>query len=487
MFAPSAHLPRTELPLEYRTIPSSLDDSGRFALLVGSLGFFSLIPYMGIPVGDQTALQVGHFLAALICAGLLFVSWRNRPFWIYPLMIAPLCLSVLRVSVEGNGDASLGLKSLLVWMTSLVPLLAVQLCAPRYLLAFLTGAACATLLHFAVGLWQLMVFASGEFPLLWLYYNPSFLSVQDNAVTIARYQRRPFGIFPEPSAMSSSLAPWVLLWMANLLGLVRFRLTPERWQRILFACAAAGGLSLIIFSQSGHAAITLLAAAVFIATWFVRSKATSGTYATILLMFGVITPFMLWMAITSLANRVGGSEMGNSSWEDRSQSLLIGLNLWLDTGVANAICGFGLGLTSPVLSREYQLEAVWSVLLTYVYETGLIGVVAVGCVAMHLVRCWRKSGYSAAFAAITMVWLVGVTITTSYLQLLSLWMTLGWLSIWPEVCRAPGSLPVAVAERVVAHQPRVRRSAWRADDAARPAPATTANSGNARRRWSEGE
>jgi hypothetical protein len=332
-----------------------------------------------------------------------------------------------------------------------------------------------------------MVFASGEFPLLWLYSNPSFLSVQDNAVTIARYQRRPFGIFPEPSAMSSSLAPWVLLWLANLLNLVQFRQTPERWQRILFACAAAGGLALIIFSQSGHAAITLLAATVFVATWFLRSKATSGTYAAIILMFGVAAPFVLWLAITSLGNRVGGSQLGNSSWADRSQSLLIGLNLWLDTGFMNAIWGFGLGLTSPVLSREYQLEAVWSVLLTYVYETGLIGAIGCSCIAIHLLHCWKRSGFNVAFIAIAAVWVVGITITTSYLQLLSLWMTLGWLSIWPEVCRPTGSLPVAVAERVAVAQPRLRRSAWRVGDDGRAAPSGSPNQWRARRLWSEGE
>jgi hypothetical protein len=32
------------------------------------------------------------------------------------------------------------------------------------------------------------------------------------------------------------------------------------------------------------------------------------------------------------------------------------------------------------------------------------------------------------------VWLVGITVTTSYPQLLPLWVALGLLTVWPDVC-----------------------------------------------------
>ena len=123
----------------------------------------------------------------------------------------------------------------------------------------LTGIAAATLLHAAVGAWQVYAFARGEIPLLGLYVNPSFLSVQEEAETIVNYIRRPFGLFPEPSAMAASISPWVILWAAEAMGLVRLRQQPRRWQRVLFTTAAAAGMGLIIISQSGHAAITLAA------------------------------------------------------------------------------------------------------------------------------------------------------------------------------------------------------------------------------------
>ena len=43
------------------------------------------------------------------------------------------------------------------------------------------------------------------------------------------------------------------------MGRFHFRQTPGAWQQVLFAAAAAGGLGLIILSQSGHAAVTLAA------------------------------------------------------------------------------------------------------------------------------------------------------------------------------------------------------------------------------------
>jgi hypothetical protein len=236
----------------------------------------------------------------------------------------------------------------------------------------------------------------------------------------------------------------VLFWAAEWCGILRLRREPGRWRRALFAAAAAGGLGLIILSQSGHAAVTLAAVLVFAAVWFVRRRATPGAYLAIVFAIGVVLPVLIWFAIESLSSRIGGaSEMGNSSWGDRSASLVIGLRLWL-ADVPTLLFGTGVGLTSPALQRDAGLEAVWSVLLTYVYETGFIGLIAVAYVGQHLVRAWRANGRGLAFAAVFTVWLVGVTVTTSYQQLLPLWLTLGWLCAWPAICRKSGeSAPVA--------------------------------------------
>ncbi len=420
------------------------------AWLAGGLGFCCLMPYLAVAAGNNTAVQFGAMLAMLICLMVLATKGSSRSLLMFMLLIVPLCTSTTWVAISGQAALDVSMKNMIVYTMSLSAIVAAQFLAPGYGLAMLTGAAIAAVIHFVVGMWQMVVFPSGEFPLLWLYSNPSFLSVQENAETIARWQRRPFGIFPEPSAMSSSLAPFLLLWSAELLGLVRYTATPARWQRLLFAAGAIGGGGLIIVSQSGHAAITLFVLGMFVIAWFVRARATPATLAAIVGLFVVVMPLVLWMAVNSLSKRVGGRSMGNSSWSDRSDSLVIGLKLWLVDDLPTIIFGLGLGGTSTILQRDYGFEAIWSVLLTYIYETGLFGLAAVIAVTCLLLRVWRSTGFDLVMAGIAFVWLVGITITTSYTVLLSPWVTLGLLASWAAVCvkvPARSLRPVIAADR----------------------------------------
>jgi hypothetical protein len=415
------------------------------ALAAVAAGFFCLTPYPALAVGGTSALQIGNVFTLLMVLPIVAMSWRRRAFWIYPLILMPLCFSALKIGVMGDGDIGVSLKAIVVWAISCLTLLIPQLYARRYALNLLTGIAVATMLHAGIGLWQVYSFSNGVFPFAGLYVNQSFLSVQDNAETIAKYTQRPFGLFPEPSAMSSSLAPWVLFWAAMFCGLVRLKQQPARWQQMLFGLASISGLGLIILSQSGHAAVTLAALLLFAVVWFVRCGATLRSYLVIVTALGVVLPLVLWFAAVSLGNRVGDSAMGNSSWEERSASLRLGFSMLIEGDAARAICGVGVGHVAPSLWNAAQIDAVFSVLLTYVYETGLIGVLAIGAIGYCLLRVWKSVRFSLAFAGITGVWLVGITLTTSYEQLLSLWLVLGWLTVWPEMCELVTVRRVAAA------------------------------------------
>ncbi len=407
------------------------------ALAACALGFFGFMPYPAINLGNTSALQIGNILTLLMLAPLVgAISLWRRPLHVYPLLMIPIGTSLLFVAATGGGDdVSLGMKFAVAWGISCLALPATQLYAPRYSLELLGGIAAAMVVHVLVGLWQFHSFQSDSFPLVELYVNQSFLSVQDNVNTIARYIKRPFGVFPEPSAMSSSLAPWVLLFASHFLGLVQFTRHPSRRQELLFAAAGTGGLLLIILSRSGHAAITLAALLALVAVWALRIKAKPQNHLLAIVVAAVVLPFVITLAANMLRDRVGGSsQLGNSSWEDRTHSLLIGFGLLTDGGPGTALFGVGLGLSSPALQEMANLEAVWSVLLSYIYEAGLIGILAVAWIGWTLLRTWRMSRCSLAFAAITFVWLVGITVTTSYSQLLPIWIALGWLTVWPSVC-----------------------------------------------------
>jgi hypothetical protein len=273
--------------------------------------------------------------------------------------------------------------------------------------------------------------------------------------TIALYIQRPFGIFPEPSAMSSSLAPFVLFWTARLCGIVHLKRAPSRFQEFLFATAAAGGLLLIILSRSGHTLVTLLPLGIFAVIWFVRCRATLKTYATIVAVSCVVLPLVVWLGATAMSDRLGGkSDIGNSSWEERASSLKAGFLLVTTGGADRLIFGIGPGLCGPIVYGITRLEAVWSVLLNYMYETGLIGSVVIGWLAQHLLRIWRSQRFSLPFISIAFVWFIGVLLTTSYEQLLPIWIALGWLTVWPAICQTKPAVTESIGEIVQARAAR---------------------------------
>jgi hypothetical protein len=404
------------------------------ALLAFSLGVLAFMPYPAIPAGRNSAVQLGNLLTLLMVLPTLAITWRRRPFQYFPVLLAPLLLSTLKVGVFG-GDVVLSVKSLAVWAVSGLTIVATQLYGPRYGRQLMAGIAAATLVHSAVGLWQLYTFTHGELPLVELYVNPSFLGVQERAHVIAAYIQRPFGLFPEPSAMSSSLAPWVLLWLAEMAGLVRFPGTARPAHRVLFVAAAAGGMLLIVLSRSGHAMVTVAGALLLFGMWLKNAPGTFRTYATLLLVLGVLLPGLLALTVNALHERVGEAG-GNDSWEDRASSLVFGANLLMNGDLASITLGLGVGQSANMLWDLAGLDAVWSVLLTYLYETGLVGAMTVGWVSWNLFGVWRGTRLKVLFALFAIVWLVGVTVTTSYQQLLPLWVAFGWLTVWPEVCHA---------------------------------------------------
>jgi hypothetical protein len=276
------------------------------ALVAGLFGFFAFLPYPAIPAGENSAIQMGTIIALPLALMTLTLCWKKQPYFLLPLILLPVCLSVLKVAFTGEGDLDLCLKALVQTVASGTALLATQFIAPRHSLSLLIGIAWAAILHTIVGIWQLYGFSTGEFPLLFLYVNPSFLSVQENVATIVQYIQRPFGLFPEPSAMTSSLAPWTLFWIAEIFGLVQLRERPKRWHRALFAVAAAGSLFLIILSRSGHASVTMAAVMLFTILWVARSRATVGSFLSIVSVFGIALPVLLVLLFQSLSTRIDG-------------------------------------------------------------------------------------------------------------------------------------------------------------------------------------
>jgi len=431
-----------------------------------ALGFFCFMPYPAIPFGTSSALQIGNMLSVAMLVPALALTWRHRPVYLYPLILAPLVISAVKASMTGSDDLDICFKDIIMIALTCLTLVVTQLYAPRCGLQLITGIAAAMIVHAVVGLWQLYCFSIDEFPFAALYINQSFLSVQDNSKVIAQYIQRPFGIFPEPSAMSSSLAPWILFWFAELCGIVQLRQAPARWQRVLFVAAAAGGFVLIIISGSGHTMITSAGLACIGLLAFRNLRATPRTFAIVLPALVVIVPLILWLVVSVMSARIEGEYQVKGSWDERSTSLADGFAMYAQGDVPTILFGIGAGLTPGAMWNITKVSAVFSVLLTYVYETGLIGALAILAVSFHLLRVWRASGLSVAFAAIAVVWLVGIMVTTSYSQLLPIWIALGWLTVWPAVCTSAEPEPAVRRRALDVARPDVnaqpRRGTWTA-------------------------
>jgi hypothetical protein len=400
----------------------------------GVFAFLAFVPYPAIAIGPHTGLQLGDLIALPLAAMTLTLCWKRKPYFFLPLLLLPSCLSLVKVALSGDGSLDLGLKSITTTAISGMSLLATQMLAPRYTLSLLKGIAWAVVLHTAVGIWQLYSFTRGEFPLAWFYVNPSFLSVQENLDTIVNYIQRPFGLFPEPSAMSSSLAPWCLFWIAEMFDIVQLRQRPSMGTRILFATAALGALGLIVQSRSGHASITVVAAICLAGIWLVRCRATVRSFISVSVVFGIVLPVVAWLLVQSLGTRIDGPADVDQSWVDRANSLWAGCKVLINGDPATLIFGVGRGMISPKVQSTSEYETVWSVSLPFIYETGMIGLLVFCGMFYYLAKVWLRSGKSLILAIFFGVWLVGITITTSYAQLLPLWVALGWMTVWPEVC-----------------------------------------------------
>ena len=224
MIASARQFPRTSMP---EGLSKAEARWSRFPwggpLVTAAFGFLAFLPYPAIPVGSSSGVQFGSLLTLVVALPCLLVPWRGRPYFLAPLLLAPLTISLVKLAVTDGSQLELGVKTLVAGGLPLITIMATQRLAPLNPLAMMTGIALAVLLHVSVGFWQAYAFTQGYLPLQFLYVNPSFLSVQDNAETIVQYIRRPFGLFPEPSAMSSSLTPWVVLWLAEAAGVLRLR------------------------------------------------------------------------------------------------------------------------------------------------------------------------------------------------------------------------------------------------------------------------
>jgi len=434
---------------DMRAVPPARRGWSRAAWLFAFACFF---PYPALAIGRTVGLQVSQ-VAALAAIPFLVARPPGRSFWALLLLLGPVFVSMFLHHMFADVPA----PDVLV-KVSIVTALAVPVIWPADWLAdrdlfreVLAAAGAAIVLHSLIGLLQLYSFSKGQFPLLFLYVNPSFMALQDwaeeavhggqgSAEGYALYIGRPCGLFPEPSAMAASLGPWIVLLAGLLLnpGLRRRLGWRRAWPVIP---PVAGGCLLLALSESGSTFALMVALLVICAgeVWrMVHARRPWQLVMVALVLLSVAS--VLNYAISRFGS--GGYLEGriDSSWVGRAASIRMGLTLNL-SDLLNVAVGVGPGQAFPIIMSHWSgrplgpqgTSAISSVAVCYYAETGLLGAAALLAVlAMAVGAIARSSAVLLGLCALGS-WFVGVVVTTSYIALSPVWLFLGVVLSWDRL------------------------------------------------------
>ena len=385
----------TAIDADTRAVPPARREWSWAAWLFAFACFF---PYPALAIGGNTGLQVSQ-AAALAAIPFLVARPPGRSFWAILLLLGSVFVSTFL----NHMFADVPLPDVLV-KESIGMALAVLVIWPADWLAdrdlfreVLAAAGAAIVLHSLIGLLQLYSFSKDQFPLLFLYVNPSFHSMQEWAEEYALYIKRPCGLFPEPSAMAASLGPWTVLLAGLLLdpGLRR-RLGWRRAWPVLPPVAC--GCLMLALSGSGSTFALMAALLVICAgeVWrMVHAPRPSQLVMVALVLLSVAS--VLGYAISQLSSDHLTGRI-DSSWGLRTASIRMGLTLNSDP--LNVAVGVGPGQSSPIIKSHWsgppipktQVDvAIFSVAVRYYAETGLLGAAALLAVLAMAVGAVARS------------------------------------------------------------------------------------------------
>jgi hypothetical protein len=426
-------------PLKGRT--PSLWDTAAFLL-----AFVCCFPNPALPIGSSTGLQAGQIMALLSLPLILVSGLPKRQTLVLLLLLLPVLVSGFLVVLTGRALSNeVVLKSTVA--TALVFLVLVpagKVANKRYALPLLSGLAWGVMLNVAVGLYQVYSFARDEFPLPGLYQNPSFKSfITEDPESYALYVKRPFGMFPEPSAMAASISPWLVL-IVGLLLYPKLRHGMIRGLKVQLLLAAVGGVALILLSSSGFT-VWLLISLLLVGLPALKDRVLRlhrpGSLLA-MIAFVLVGVALVYFSLAHVGSRLDIQE--NSSWSARLASLVWGLS-YLGTSPSDLLFGVGPGqsyllLQSPEASNllpessgELTVTAVWSVVVLYIQEMGLLGAVALALTLALVLRAIMRSSARLLGSSCLLAWLVGLLLTTSYLPMLPIWLLLGVLLNWDRI------------------------------------------------------
>jgi hypothetical protein len=420
-----------DLPIvRLREKPNSL------ALQNNTLAFwYSLVlffPYPALAVGRSTGIQAGHVFTVVIWGifGQKILS-SKRLIACFLFLVIPYLPSLL----FGSQD-SLNINSAVTQAFALAvfPAVAILVRSRAAFNSFMLGASIAVLIHGGVGVWQQISYQNQIFPFISIYQNPSFAEMEPGKIQnlYAVYSKRSFGIFPEPSAMMASLAPFMVLLIYKY-----FKFEPRNsWNKKFNAVCIFFGLALFYFSRSGAIPYFVLALAPL--AYMQMRKALKMPPLNALLYYFVVFSVLAGLSLSFLEifQERAASELGQEgSWKERFASLIFGLSAIFNGTLLELIFGYGLGDVAVLTNAATGSSSVHSWIIATIMGTGITGLVGMLCVLRSIFQGIRRSSEKWAGYCVLFIWLTAIGLVTGYIQLLPTWACLGILLNWKTIFR----------------------------------------------------
>lgn len=398
------------------------------SLLLLAVSFLVTFCYPAFNAGNSSGVTLGSLLVILaIWVGILLreVRLTEKSFW---FLFLPCLVSAFSALLRGAYISERNLwVGLPVWAFSLSPLFLARMYVTherRLLVAW--GCSGAFLIHGIVGLYQ-YVFAGRLSPLYFRLFD-------NNSYALTNFETRPMGVFPEPSAMTATLGPLILICYQ----LIEFPTSLQRPLRPLSVwfvrLACLGALLLAIVSQSGFAPtiVGILGLYVLYQTAVIQRRAL---LSIIMALTGIAVGVTSWWFIVE---RVNLEVSKVSSWQTRWESIKAGIEVW-----SGSLGDFfwGIGLNQLHLHMEsfglysyygvlFRFNNVFSATLIYLIETGALGILGLGGVFVMASRSIWKSGNRVGGALALVLWVAANTGATSYTTIPGQWFALGLILFW---------------------------------------------------------
>jgi hypothetical protein len=394
-----------------------------------------LLPFPRLLLGNTASLQPADFLGLAVSLVLVLRGNRfpRRHLLGWLALLAPAAVSLMFVGLLTPEKALLSVRVFVMWGISTYAVVVAGLIPIDKWRYVLMGISSALVLHGLVAAYQWYAFSVNEFPLAWVfggYHDEKLMKAY------AMYTKRPFGLFQEPSALAAAVGCWLVLLLSMLGGVAKIERLIWRKGRVLLASAVTLGLFAMVISRTRFMIFFLLVLVFVGLTWLSeRGISIVKTYWRTLAIV-VISGLLVVVFWASFESRFGESTVAsNLTIDPRAGSIADGIELWIRGDMATIFFGMGIGQSALHIQYMRGWDAAWSVLLTNVIETGMIGIVSWTFLGAAILGAILRSGAKIIGLAYLGAWFVGVAITTSYFDLSSVWVALGFMLSWNQFTR----------------------------------------------------